>query len=610
MGSVVHLTISGEDPSQRLQMTLAEGETVRVGRATKHGWVIPWDPKISREHAVLTWVEGRLRVQCLEQAKNPVIFRGQAVREARVGSNEWFQVGKTTFQISHVVEEDGGQRGPGSHPVEFFADDSAECDDRAFSSAELQAAGFRNAERQMEILEGLPEKISASRSDDDLGMVLSQLLLDAIPNAVAVAVAHFDASELPKSLADIDAFPKPQFLRVQARKNYQGRFTPSRRLILKCLQTEECVMHIFEASGERQFTMSEGLGWAFCSPIKTESTRGWCMYVSGRGATHGGPVVREQDLVGDLRFTRLVAQFIGSTRQVRQLQEQRTQFSTFFSPKVIENLTATKSEEILSPAERDISVLFCHVRGVSKKAESLGDDLLTLLHSVSAALSFMVSGIVERDGAIADCHGDAALGFWGWPTESPEGPVPACRTALAIHRGFQQGFSHTSSLLYGFSIGMGIAHGRAVAGPIGTNQQAKVGVFGKVVNQGSRLEGLTRQFNVPVCVDAKTAEFALRYLPPTEGRLRRLALVRPKGMDAPLNVYALLPPLEESSDVTAEMIADYETALDCVIRGEWPAAHDCLNRLPDYDGPTQFLLDHMAVHHNRPPANWDGAFAL
>ena len=81
-------------------------------------------------------------------------------------------------------------------------------------------------------------------------------------------------------------------------------------------------------------------------------------------------------------------------------------------------------------------------------------------------------------------------------------------------------------------------------------------------------------------------------------------------MDAPLNVFALLPPLFESSDVTAEMIADHETALDCVVRGDWPAARDRLNRLPDHDGPKQFLLRHMAEHHDQPPAGWDGAFAL
>ena len=121
-------------------------------------------------------------------------------------------------------------------------------------------------------------------------------------------------------------------------------------------------------------------------------------------------------------------------------------------------------------AEREIPVLFCDVRGFSKKSEELQGDLLTLLKSVSAALGVMAGGIVERDGAIADFQGDAALGFWGWPTELLEGPVPACRSALAIYRAFRHGVQKTDGLLFGFSIGMGVAHGRALAGQIGTNQ--------------------------------------------------------------------------------------------------------------------------------------------
>jgi len=40
-----------------------------------------------------------------------------------------------------------------------------------------------------------------------------------------------------------------------------------------------------------------------------------------------------------------------------------------------------------------------------------------------------------------------------------------------------------------FRIGIGIASGTAVAGKIGTIDQAKVSVFGPVVNLASRLEG-------------------------------------------------------------------------------------------------------------------------
>ena len=610
MASMLNVSISGKDSSQRLLKILEEGQTVRIGRTAKQGWEIPWDKMISRDHADVSWCNGGLRVQCLPQAQNPVIYCGAPVREAIVTSNEWFQIGGTTFHINRVERSDRKPVVSAPQQVEFCHEENGEGTERAYSAADLQKVAFGNSDRQMELLEQLPEKISGSHSDDDLGAMLSHLLLDAIPNSLAVAVAHFDETELPADASQIDQFPKPLSMRVQTRDNFEGRFVPSRRMILKCLKTQSSVVHVFESSGESQFTMNEGLGWAFCSPIKAESSKGWCLYVSGQGTPSGALIITEEDLLGDLRFTQLVAQFIGSIRQVRMLQEQKTQLSSFFSPKVIEGLTSGKSKESLSPSERQISVLFCDVRGFSKKAESLQGDLLTLLRSVSAALGVMAGGIVERDGAIADFQGDAALGFWGWPVELEEGAVPACRSALEIFRAFRQGVLQNDSLLYGFSIGMGIAHGRALAGQIGTNQQSKVGVFGPVVNQGSRLEGLTKQFSVPICVDEATAEFARRFLPPTEGRLRRLARVRPKGMDTAITVFALLPPLEEMPEITPEIISSHESAVDLVISGNWPAALEVLQQVPDDDGPKKFLLDHMGEFNNSPPSDWDGAFSL
>ncbi len=383
-------------------------------------------------------------------------------------------------------------------------------------------------------------------------------------------------------------------------------------MMLKALRQQATVMHIWdtESHSAAEFTISEGLGWAFCAPIRGESCQGWCMYVSGKGGAGGGLIVEENSLVSDLRFTELVAQFIGSIRHVRLLQEQKTQLSSFFSPKVIEGLTGANGRDALSPSERDISVLFCDVRGFSKKSEKLQDDLLTLLQSVSAALGVMAGGILERDGAIADFQGDAALGFWGWPLELAEGPVPACRAALTIYNQFYNEIAVEGSLLEGFSVGLGVAHGRALAGQIGTDQQAKVGVFGPVVNQGARLETMTKQFDLPICIDEITAEYARKYLLPSEGRIRRLARVRPKGMDTPINVFGLLPPVDQMPSVTDRIIAEYEIALDAVIAGNWDAAIMLLGKIPDQDGPKQFLLRQMVDSKNTPPAGWDGAFSL
>ena len=145
---------------------------------------------------------------------------------------------------------------------------------------------------------------------------------------------------------------------------------------------------------------------------------------------------------------------------------------------------------------------------------------------------------------------------------------------------------------------------------IGTSQQAKIGVFGPVVNQGSRIEGLTRQFGINICIDEATADFVRRMMPPEEGRCRRLACVRPKGMDTSLLLYELLPPEADGNSVDDLGMLNYGAAVDLVISGRWAEAIERLNAVPDDDGPKKFLLTQMAKFNNTPPTSWDGAFSL
>ena len=249
----------------------------------------------------------------------------------------------------------------------------------------------------------------------------------------------------------------------------------------------------------------EGLNWAYCVPILNEASYGWCLYVSGAADQEVDPITKA-DLGGDIRFTELMAQFVGSVRQLRLLEEQKTKFSSFFSPRVVESLTTAAGESALAPAKQDITVLFCDVRGFSRKSEQFQDDLHGLLACVRRALAAMTDAIIDFEGTIADFQGDAALGFWGWPVALADGPVDACRAALALHARFKAENIPGGSL-EGFDIGVGVAHGTAIAGQIGTPRQAKVGVFGPVVNQGARLESMTRQFEVGIIVDEKTADY-------------------------------------------------------------------------------------------------------
>ena len=152
-----------------------------------------------------------------------------------------------------------------------------------------------------------------------------------------------------------------------------------------------------------------------------------------------------------------------------------------------------------------MTVLFCDLRGFSQKAEAAAGDLKGLLDRVSRALGVMTSQILKHSGVTGDFQGDAAMGFWGWPFASPESPLNACRAALGIRAAFEETFGRPDHPLGSFQVGIGVAHGRAVAGKIGTSEQVKVTVFGPVVNLASRLEGMTKQLRVPIVLDETTA---------------------------------------------------------------------------------------------------------
>lgn len=599
--------IQGTVPSQRLEQQLPLGETVRVGRAPKIGWMITWDLMISREHADLTWDGGLLHVRLTANAQNSILYRGQKLRELSVRPGDWFQIGQTTFQAG----EPAASRSTGEAGVTTDTSTFSAADERGYKYEELRQVAFQNTDQRMEILSEVPAIIRRSRSDEELSANLSRVLLSALPQAEAVAVVQYDFAKLPDDIDQLDRFPKPLTMRVEKRARFSGQFEPSRRMLWLALRQEQSLIHISGSDdGQGKFTLAEGLKWSFCCPIRGEATRGWCLYVSGSNSQHESASITEDDLAPELRFTELVAQFIGSTRHVRALQEQTTRLGTFFSPKVIQTLSdAARSQELLTPAERTVSVLFCDVRGFSRRCEQLQGDLTRLLQSVRGALGVMANAILENDGTIADFQGDAALAFWGWPVESPDGPLPACRAALQIHREFKAGTAQPGSLLEGFSIGLGIAHGRAIAGQVGTTRQAKVGVFGPVANLCSRLEGLTRQFRVPICVDEATAQCIRERLPTGEAQLRKLCRLCPRGMDVAVTVYALLP-TEESSSVTAQHLQSYEAAMEDVSSGRWEHARNTLYAMPASDGPTQFLLRLMAEHNYRAPEKWNGAFTL
>jgi len=585
---MAELVVCGPEPMQRWRRPIPLGEVIRVGRAPRNGWAVPWDALISREHAEVQLVNSQLRVRRLDAARNPIYYLDVDNSDFLLKAGEQFRIGRTVFQmVAAEMEEDSPSP-------------SAE---RSFHPDELRKVAFQNADQRLEVLAKLPKAIAQTTTDEDLASRVVSLVLEAIPTAEAASVVVFE---------DFSPNANPKMIRWDNRGDTLGRFTPSRRLMLKALQLGQGLLHIWADRDESNpaFTVSGSLDWAFCMPFRGDACFGWCLYVSGQKDGLPGSTIGEEQLKGDLRFAELLSEFIGSIRQVRMLSKQQTSLSRFFPPQVLETLRNSDSEQQLEPRESDITVLFCDVRGFSKKSEQSQSNLRELLNRVSDALGVMTCGIIKYDGVIADFQGDAALGFWGWPAPHEDDRLSACRAALQIQQEFQKARNTPGHTLSGFQVGIGIAHGRAIAGKIGTTEQIKVGAFGPTVNLGARLEGLTKTLNSSILMDEATAEYARETLPRSEGRLRRMCRFRPAGMNHELTLTQLLPPVELDATVTDDAISLYESASEMFEAGNWRGALHQLKRLPDADQGKNFLMEYINQNHVEPPPNWNGIIVM
>jgi adenylate cyclase len=586
---VADLVAEGTGAGQRWRHTLPANQPVVLGRSAGT-WAVPWDGLISRRHAELCWRNGRLEVRRLPTARNPILRAGKEETAFELTPGQSFVIGETTFTLT-------------SEQASIIRDISRPVQEHAFSPQEMGAVHLAADDHRLDVLGQLPAVIASSTSDSDLFARLVNLLLAGIERASAIALVSGDPEQPEQTPIDILHWDRRQAGSV-------SDFRPSERLIRESLRRRQSVLHSWSAepaaASPELFTYCANVDWAYCTPVGGDH-EGWAFYVAGHFAQG---TLDPSELRSDLKFTELMASILKALRQLRSLQRQRTVLSQFLSPVVLGQIADEDADSALAPRQTQVSVLFCDLRGFSRESEKNAADLLGLLERVSKALHVMTHSILDNGGVVGDFQGDAAMGFWGWPFPQSDAVGRACLAALSIRTRFEAASRQPAHHLANFRVGVGIATGQAVAGKIGTSDQAKVGVFGPVVNRASRLEGMTKIMHAPILLDEDTAQLVRRQVPPSVARVRRLARVKPYGLDTPVVVHELLPPLAESPELTDQHLADYEAALDAFIAGNWSETLRLLHRLPPEDRVKDFLMVFIVQNNYIAPVNWNGVVAL
>ncbi|HSB43322.1 MAG TPA: CHASE2 domain-containing protein [Methylomirabilota bacterium] len=219
-------------------------------------------------------------------------------------------------------------------------------------------------------------------------------------------------------------------------------------------------------------------------------------------------------------------------------QRQKRRLSRFFSPAVVAEIIRHKDDAKLAADRRRMTVLFSDIRGFTSMSERMPpEEVVTFLREY---LTVMTEAVFKHGGTVDKYIGDAIMALYNVPFEAPDHARRAVRTALEFQERLRP-LAERFAAKYGGTLacGVGIHTGDAVVGTIGSEQRLEYTAIGDTINLGSRLEGLTKEFSVPIIMSEATAAEVVGLF-----GTRDLGEVTVKGKAIPVKIYAVLGELE------------------------------------------------------------------
>jgi class 3 adenylate cyclase len=157
----------------------------------------------------------------------------------------------------------------------------------------------------------------------------------------------------------------------------------------------------------------------------------------------------------------------------------------FLPPQVAELVVSSGREHLLESHRREVTVVFCDLRGYTAFAETTEPEevmqLLREYHSTLGALIDKFEGTVER------FSGDGVLVLFNDPISCPDPSMRAVQMALEMRVEVAKLLVKWNRSGHNIGFGVGVATGYATLGTVGYEAQFQYAATGRVVNLASRL---------------------------------------------------------------------------------------------------------------------------
>ncbi|HHI9464545.1 response regulator [Legionella anisa] len=205
--------------------------------------------------------------------------------------------------------------------------------------------------------------------------------------------------------------------------------------------------------------------------------------------------------------------------------------------------------------EKVMTVLFLDIKSFTTMAERLSP--VEIFNLVNTLMSYLDPAILKNSGLIDKYIGDAIMALFN----DPDDAVVAALDMLEALKSFNA--TRVSDNLPPISVGIGINTGNLIVGTVGFEKRMDCSVISDAVNTASRLETLTRSFNIELIIGEETYE---QLKQKDEYDLRFLGLTTVKGKSLPIKIYEVFNhnlPVEvqfkkDSASIFASALDHYE----------------------------------------------------
>ena len=191
--------------------------------------------------------------------------------------------------------------------------------------------------------------------------------------------------------------------------------------------------------------------------------------------------------------------------QSRLRKQIKKQFEHYLDPGMVKKLQKDPSLLKLGGETRNMTFLFCDIRGFTPISEKYKGNPAGLTKLINRFLTRMTDVIIANGGTIDKFMGDCIMAFWNAPIENRKHRELAVKRALEMTVALKELNMHLQAEgLPQINIGIGINTGDALVGNMGSEQRFDYSVIGDAVNLASRLESSSKTLGKTIVIGEDT----------------------------------------------------------------------------------------------------------